>query len=329
MAYQKAGAIRQQGGAGMGLATKVPGEDSIREGIDAKGTGVRQMGVEIKQMTQESGARGSRVAISVAPNGARRIKDDHPAIPLTPAELARDAVACLEAGAAMIHLHVRDGRGGHLLDADAYRAAIHEVKAAVGDRLVIQITSEAVGVYAPETQMRVVREVRPESVSLALRELLPNAGAEQEFAEFLEDLRDGGVAVQFILYTPAEADRLADLQRRGLIPWESLSVLYVLGRYTVGQRSEPADLEPFLDPARPCFASWMLCAFGPTEAACVTAGAQRGGDVRVGFENNLWLPDGSVASNNAAIVRATAEALGDAGLALEDASGLRRKWGIG
>ena len=86
-------------------------------------------------------------AIAVAPNGGRRGKNDHPALPIGPEELASTAAACLEAGAAMIHAHVRDRDGGHLLDADAYREATKAIRDAVGERLVIQITSEAVGRY--------------------------------------------------------------------------------------------------------------------------------------------------------------------------------------
>ena len=82
----------------------------------------------------------------------------------------------------MIHAHVRDRDGRHLLDAEAYRAAIAAIRAAVGDRLVIQITSEALGIYQPAEQMDVVREVRPEAVSLALRELLPDESHEAGFA---------------------------------------------------------------------------------------------------------------------------------------------------
>ena len=47
-------------------------------------------------------------AIAVAPNGARRTKADHPRLPMTPAEIAREAAAAREAGAAMLHLHIRD-----------------------------------------------------------------------------------------------------------------------------------------------------------------------------------------------------------------------------
>ena len=185
------------------------------------------------------------VAIAVAPNGGRRTKADHPEIPLTPAELARTAAECLDAGAAMIHAHVRKADGSHLLDADAYGAAISAIRQAVGDRLVIQITSEALGVYTPEEQRAVVRAVKPEAVSLALRELVPEASEEAAFADLLHWLKRENVAPQIILYSPEEAVRLSEFQRRGLLPWDTIPVLYVLGRYTPGQTSQPADLLPF------------------------------------------------------------------------------------
>jgi 3-keto-5-aminohexanoate cleavage enzyme len=111
-------------------------------------------------------------AIAVAPNGARRTKVDHPRLPMTAAEIARDAAEALEAGAAMIHLHVRDENGAHTLDADLYREAVTAVKQAVGDKLVTQITTEAVGRYTAQEQIAVVDALNPESVSIALREIL-------------------------------------------------------------------------------------------------------------------------------------------------------------
>ena len=84
-----------------------------------------------------------------APNGARKTKADHPALPITPKELAATASDCLDAGASMIHLHVRDAQGRHSLDAELYRTAMSAIRRAVGDQLVIQVTSEAAGVYQP------------------------------------------------------------------------------------------------------------------------------------------------------------------------------------
>ena len=226
----------------------------------------------------------------------------------------------------MIHAHVRDRDGGHLLDADAYRAAIAAIRAAVRDRLVIQITSEALGIYSPAEQMEVVRQVRPEAVSLALRELLPDESHEAGFAEFVGWLRGEKIMPQIILYTPEEASQLAALKARGLIPFEDIPVLYVLGRYSVGQKSSPADLLPFIAPGLPRFANWSVCAFGARETACVTAGALLGGHVRVGFENNLFLPNGSQARDNAELVSAAATAITACGLRPATAEDLREDW---
>jgi len=81
------------------------------------------------------------------------------------------------------------------------------------------------------------------------------------------------------------------LRQRGLVPFESVPVLYVLGLSTAGQTSCPADLLPFLAPDHPKFTNWMVCAFGRHEAACVTSAALLGSHARVGFENNILLPD--------------------------------------
>jgi uncharacterized protein (DUF849 family) len=256
------------------------------------------------------GMTGPRpVSIAVAPNGGRRTNADHPALPMTAPELARTASLCFDAGASMIHVHARDREGRHLLDADAYRDIIRAIEQTVGKNLVIQITSESLGIYGPAQQMQVVREVRPESVSLALRELMPDENAEADFGTFLHWLRREKIAPQFILYTPAEALQLAALQARGIVPFERLSVLYVLGRYTVGQTSTPADLLPFLDARLPRFPHWTTCAFGKNEAACVTASALLGGHIRVGFENNLFLPDGQIARGNADLVGLASDGL--------------------
>jgi len=67
-----------------------------------------------------------------------------------------------------------------------------------------------------------------------------------------------------------------------------------------------------------------VCAFGPAEAPCVVTGALLGGDVRVGFENNLWLPDGELAPDNAALVAAVVDSLGRLGLAPAQADDARK-----
>ncbi len=250
----------------------------------------------------------SPVIVAVAPNGARKTKADHPAVPITAEEIAATAAACREAGAAMIHLHVRDADGRHSLEVETYRAATAAVRAAVGRDLVVQVTTEAVGRYRPEEQMRMVRALRPEAVSLAVREIVPDEAAEPEAAAFLAWVEAEGILPQYILYSDDDLRRFDDLIARGVVPGERQLVLFVLGRYTKGQTSEPRDLLPFLD-ANSHDHLWSVCAFGPREAACAIAAAALGGHVRVGFENNLHLPDGTLAADNAALVTAVAEGL--------------------
>ncbi len=244
---------------------------------------------------------------------------------MTAEELAWAAAECVEAGAAMIHLHARDADGAHRLDVEAYRAAIAAICNAVGDRLVVQVTSESMGRYGPAEQMAVVLKTNPEAVSLAVRELAPEAKDERPFADFLAGLKRMRVWPQFILYAPEEAARLAAMQRRGVIPFDEIAVLYVLGRYTLLRTAAPSDLLPFLAPGAPHFAHWSVCAFGRREAACVTAGALMGGHARVGFENNLALPSGERAATNADLVGAVARALRDLGVELQTADTLRRE----
>lgn len=262
--------------------------------------------------------------IAVAPNGARRTRADHPAVPVTPAELAAAAIACRDAGAALLHLHVRDAAEGHILDAEAYGAATAAVRAAVGDDLIVQITTEAVGRYTPAEQMAVVRAVRPEAVSIALKEILPDDGTDPAPAlDFLHELSHFNVMVQHILYSPEEVRRFQRLRRDGTLPGGPVFPLFVLGRYAAGQRSDPRALCGVLEAWGADPDPWAVCAFGPEETACLGAAVAFGGHCRVGFENSLWRPDGRVAADNAEAVRRVAGLAAICGRPVADAEAAR------
>jgi 3-keto-5-aminohexanoate cleavage enzyme len=243
--------------------------------------------------------------IAVAPNGARRTKDDHPALPILPHELAAEARLCRDAGASLIHLHVRDNAGRHSLSPDRYRAAIDAIRDAVGDTLIVQITTESCGIYDRATQMETVRQVRPEAVSLALREIVAVPADEAEAGEFLHWVADANILPQYILYAPDEATRLRALMARRVVPQDRPAVLLVLGRHADGISSDPAGLWAFLNAWQDA-GPWSVCAFGPSEIRVAAMALALGGDVRVGFENNLWRPDGALLSTNAEQVGAVA-----------------------
>lgn len=260
--------------------------------------------------------------VTVAPNGARKTQRDHPALPITPAEIARTAAECRAAGAAIIHLHVRDADGAHSLDPEHYRAAIAAIRREVGEQLVIQVTTEAAGKYAPAQQMALVRALKPESASIALREIIHDAGAESTAAEFLAWLVAARIIPQFILYTAADVRRYHDFRHRGIVPPGPHWLLYVLGRYTADQTSSPSDLLEFLAVPEKTPA-WAVCAFGRREHACALAAATLGGHVRVGFENNVYLKDGKPANRNTDLVAQVADGAAALGRPLADANAVR------
>lgn len=268
------------------------------------------------------------VAMMLAPNGARLTAVDHPALPIGPEAVAATAVMAVAAGAGAVHLHVRDDEGAHSLDPGRYREMLAAVRASVGSDPVLQITTEAVGRFDRQTQMATVREVVPEAVSLAMKELVPDDDALADAAKFFAFVEEADIAAQIILYEPREVARCVDLAQRGIFGSRPPSALFVLGRYTVpGSLADPRDLVAFLQ-GWPHEWPWMICAFGRIETAALTAAAAMGGDVRVGFENSREHADGRIAKDNAERVRAMAAMLDGIGRPLATPKETRKRFGL-
>jgi len=268
------------------------------------------------------------LVVMAAPNGARLSKAGHPAVPLTSEEIADCAAELSAVGVSVLHLHVRDAKGGHVLDAERYIAVIDAIRERTGDRLVIQVTTEAMGRYDRGQQMALLRGLRPEAASLALRELCPDAAAEPEAGEFFHELIETGTWPQYILYTPAEAARFERLRQAGFFGTYSPFVLFVLGRYSDSMQGNPDELDALLATFEAGSFPWAVCCFGPTEAEAVMRAARLGGHVRIGFENNRTLPDGTQAGDNAQLVVAELQLVEQSGVSnrpLASADWVRRQ----
>ena len=263
--------------------------------------------------------------VAVAPNGAYKSKSDHSALPITSRELANTAAACLDAGATMIHLHVRDNQGRHSLEPDHYRSAIAAIQKSVGDRLAIQVTSEAGGRYHSSDQIAAIRALKPRAVSVALREYLPDDKV-YEAADFFAWLSRESVLAQYILFNTTDVQRYQSLRQQGVIPESPHWVLFVLGRYARDQQSEPRQCLPFLDGFE-WDVPWAVCAFGKTELDCVTFAAIQGGHVRVGFENNLLNKGGTVTRDNTEQVTQVVQVADALGYPLATAESFREQFG--
>jgi len=236
-----------------------------------------------------------------APNGARRMPEDHAELPLTPARIANCASSLTEQSVAVLHMHVRDEKNQHTLDPDRYRDATKAVRSAVGESMIVQITTEAVGRFKPDEQMDVVRKLRPEAVSLALRELCADESSERTAGRFFEWLARERIWPQYILYSVEDVLRFERLRRKGLFAEDFPFCMLVLGQYEDGREGQVAELAAMREAGADRF-PWAVCCFGGQENAAALQAASAGGHVRLGFENNLLLQDGSLAADNSALI---------------------------
>ncbi|MHB9954478.1 beta-keto acid cleavage family enzyme [Vibrio campbellii] len=275
-------------------------------------------------MVVNSQTKRARIAIIVAPNGARKTKQDHAQLPMNTEEMVAEAKACQTVGATMIHLHARDAQGRHSLELDDNLEIYHAVKAAVGDSMIVQLTTEAVGMYSPQQQMALVKAVKPEAASFALRELIPDEQSEEQGFVFFDWVAAQGILSQIILYDQADIERYFTLRERGVLPKHNQHALVVLGRYHETQQSSPWDLralylERFIEENVRC----AVCAFGTREQDCLIHAMLLGLDVRVGFENNHLSSNGQLAKNNAEQVQRLKEICELLDVPLHDAESFR------
>ena len=234
--------------------------------------------------------------VMVAPNGARLGKADHPALPITLDEIVDCAVVCHAAGAGGLHLHLRDADGRHLLDAATYRAAISALQKPCPG-LLVQATTEAAGIYAPDAQRHVALNAGATHISASVREICGDPGPAPRF---YRDCAAAGIQVQHILYDVTDAQLLCSVLSDAALHAPQLQLLFVLGRYADQQQSYPENLDPFLAwmtrmDLRP---DWAVCAFGRHETDCLLYAADQGGKCRIGFENSRANRDGSRADSN-------------------------------
>lgn len=240
--------------------------------------------------------------LAVAPNGARKTKEDHPALPMTIEEIAQEAKVCLDAGAGMIHLHVRDELGHHSLSVDIYQRAIEAVKIATDNQMLIQVTTEAVGKYSPDEQFGMIHVVNPDAVSIAIREI--GKLDELDIFENFDLMRENNILPQLILYNETDLAKYQYWLDEGILPGNAYPVLLVLGKSHAQGSFQLSDLQNKLEfPA----SNVMVCAFGDEEFAAGKLAIDHDWHVRLGFENNQLLKNGEEASCNADLIMQMAE----------------------
>ena len=242
--------------------------------------------------------------LMVAPNGARPMKKDHAAVPITMNEIVNTGKACFESGAEAIHFHTRNNKGEHVLDSGLCKEILSELQKKV-PKMHLQITTEAIGKYSPDEMRKLAYEVMPPGISIGVREMIPSRKPGSEDIKIYQKLIEAGTKIQHICYEPEDIDLLSNLLAQSKISKNGVWCMFVIGHYT-GKISDPKKISLFTQKLKEneFSADWAVCAFAKEETSCLKTAIKLGGKIRVGFENSFFMPDGSIAPNNETKVKA-------------------------
>jgi uncharacterized protein (DUF849 family) len=283
--------------------------------------------------------------ITCAVTGAGDTADKHPAIPVTPRQIAEAAIEAARAGAAIAHLHVRDPKTGKPgRDPALYRETV-EVLRGSGVDVVINLTAGMGGDFffdpaspgsgSPRSDManaadRVqhVEELRPEICTLDCGSLNFGDGAFIATADVLREMarriQAAGVKPEIEAFELGHIWLAKQLIKEGLIDSPPLFQI-CLGIPWGAEATTDALLT--MRNHLPDGANWAAFAIGRLQMAFVAQAAVLGGHVRVGLEDNLWLDKGVPASNADLVARAR-EILERMGARVLTAAETRTKLGL-
>lgn len=241
-----------------------------------------------------------KVIITAAICGAEVTREDTPYLPVTQEELARESYRAAEAGAAMVHLHVRDRDGNPTQDRDIYREAIGRIRSAT-DVLIQVSTGGAVGMTPEERAQPLC--LRPDMATLTTGsvnfggEVFLNSPATIRF--LAERCREYGVTPEIEVFEAGMIQNALALVKEGLID-QPLRLNFVLG-VAGGLPATPKNLL-WLAESVPAGSIWTVSAMGRHQLPMNALGIILGGHVRTGLEDNIFLRKGELSRGNAPLV---------------------------
>jgi uncharacterized protein (DUF849 family) len=270
------------------------------------------------------------MVVNVALTGAVPGKADNPRLPVTPEEIAADAIACAEAGASVAHVHVRDEQGAPAHRRDLYERAIASIRERAPELIVCVTTSSRVDPDpgARMTALELDGDLRPEMASLTLGSFnFPksvSANPPQTIVALLERMGELGIRPEFEIFELGMVNTLHALAERGLVP-DPPVVNVLLG--SLG--SAPAflgDLDRIVE-RLPGGAEWAAAGIGIFQRPMTIAAAVMDGNVRTGLEDNPR-GDGSPGWGNVDAVRLAVAAAELAGRQIAAPAEARARFGL-
>jgi 3-keto-5-aminohexanoate cleavage enzyme len=253
------------------------------------------------------------LVITVAPVGGELTREQQPNLPLRPEEIAEEVARCREAGAAMVHLHVRDEAGNPSQGREHFARAIDEIKRTAPDVIVQTSTGGSVGMTQEERVQPL--DLKPEMATLTTGTV--NFGDEvfenpfPLVARFFLRMREVGVQPEFEVFDTGMVETARRLAGEHDPEPRHLHFDLVLG-VPGGMAGTPRSvlhMASILPPG----ATWTATGIGRSHLGVTLTALALGGHVRTGFEDTIYYQRGRLATSNAELIARVARLAREAG----------------
>jgi len=260
--------------------------------------------------------------ITAALTGVLATREQCPAIPYTPKEIAEEAKRAVDAGAAIVHIHARTPEGGPDWSVETFAEIQSEVRARTD--VILNFSTGAIGIPV-EQRIAHIRDLRPDigalnmgSMNYAIYSTKKKAFYQdhvfanpfKDIQYFLETMNNAGVRPELECFDAGHVANTRPLIDMGALksPYQFSLIMGVLGgipgttRHLVNQvDSLPPD------------SKWQVIGIGLSQWALVAAAITMGGNVRVGLEDNFYLKEDEMAKSNGELVAKAARIVQDLG----------------
>jgi 3-keto-5-aminohexanoate cleavage enzyme len=262
------------------------------------------------------------VVITAALTGVLATREQCPAIPYTPTEIAEEAKRSADAGASIVHIHARTPAGGPDWSVDTFREILTEVRARTN--VIVNFSTGAVGIPADE-RIAHIRELKPDIGALNMGSMnyaiysskkkafyhdhvFANPFRDIQF--FLEAMNESGVRPELECFDTGHIANTGPLIDMGVLrpPYQFSLIMGVLG----GIPGTTRHLQNQVD-TLPDGSLWQVIGIGLNQWALAASALAMGGNVRVGLEDNFYVEEGRMAASNGELVEKAARLAADVG----------------
>jgi len=265
------------------------------------------------------------VVITCAISGALANRDQCPAIPYTPAEYAAEARRIVDEGGVHIHIHARRPDGTPSYEIEDFTAIHDAIRAEVGDAAILNFSTGTIGVSV-EKRIAYLRACPPEVAALNMGSMNYAKYSERrkdfvfstvfpnpfdEIIELLKAMNELGIKPEHECFDLGHVGSLWPLLDMGVLH-APLHADFVMG-VTGGIRPTARNLAAMADNLPDVDAHWGVIGISRVQWTMLAAALSLGGSIRVGLEDNLYLPDGEMARSNGDLIAKARAMTVDAG----------------